>query len=62
MNIVKVTFKPKPKAPANCKDISYLVNEQNIGIALITAKEVFVSENKHHNYYRDAIAANQRVL
>ena len=62
MNIIKVIFKPKRMAPVNCKEVSYLVNEQHAGLALEKAKEVFIVENKNHKYYCDAIAAKQRVL
>ncbi len=62
MDIIKVTFKPKYNAPVCCKEVSYLVNELHIGLALSIAKEVFKAENVNYNYYRDAIAAKQRVL
>ena len=62
MNIVQVTFKPKPRAPVDCKDVSYLVNVQHEGIAISIAAEVFKLEHKLHKYYGDAIAMRKRVL
>ncbi len=62
MNIIKVTFTRKPRAPVNCKEVSYLVEERHLGLALEKARNTFTKEHKLHKYYREAIAANQRVL
>ena len=61
MNIIKVVFKPKKNAPVNCKEVEYLVNEQHAGLALATAKEVFMIENELYKHY-DGIAMEVRVL
>ena len=62
MNVIKVVFKPKYNAPTRCKEVSYLVNEQHAGLAISIAKEVLKAENVDYNYYREAVAAQQRVL
>lgn len=62
MNIIKVIFKPKRLAPVKCKDVEYLVNEPEMGLALSIAKEVFKCENELYKYYDSGIAMKPRVI
>ena len=62
MEIIKVIFTPKLRAPVNCREVVYLVNAQYEGLALEKAAEVFKQEHVNYKYYGEAIAARQRVI
>lgn len=61
MNITKVIFTPKRKAPVNCKNAEYFVNSENWNEAIEKAKIQFKLDNKLYHYYRDSIATTVRV-
>ena len=61
MQLTKVIFTPKKRAPVNCKPEEYIVNEQNWDLAIVKAQKVFKLENKLYRYY-NILAANVRVI
>ena len=61
MNITKVIFRPKNKAPVNCKVTEYFIQTSNWGKAIETAKKILKEENKLYHYYLEAIAITVKV-
>jgi hypothetical protein len=62
MNITKVVFTPKRKAPLNCQKAEYFVSSINWDEAIKKASEQLKKDNKLWYYYRDAIATTIKVL
>lgn len=60
-NITKVIFRPKHKAPVNCKSVEYFILTDNWGDAIKAAKKTLNKEIKLCRYYREAIATTVRV-
>jgi len=60
--ITKVVFTPKRKAPVNCKEVEYLVEDNNYSEAIHKASEQLKKDNKLYNYYGAAIATHAEVL
>lgn len=62
MNITKVIFTPKRRAPVNCSNAEYFVNTIDWDEAINKAAAQFKRDNKLWSYYGDAIAITVKVL
>ena len=64
MNIIKVVFTPKKRAPINCKRVEYLVADSELGKAAKKAIKAFRQEvdERLQGYYQKPDEFTQRVL